>query len=297
MEYNVTTALQHRSTLGEGPVWDIKTGTICWVDILKGEIHEFNPVSGFFHTIKVHQYVGAVALCNDGNFLAALKNGLAIINRGTGKLNWLAHPEPHLPNNRLNDGKADPLGRFWVGTMSVDELPGAGGLYMLGRKQDISKKISNTTISNGMAWSSDHQIFYYIDTPTLAIVAYDHNKNDGEIANPRTVITFAEEDGYPDGMTIDSEGMLWIAHWNGWQVTRWDPATGEKLFSLPLPVANVTSCTFGGNELTDLYITTAKKGLNVAALEKQPLAGSLFVWKNTGYSGMPAFEFKNLHTV
>jgi len=288
----VEVAVNHSSFLGEGPVWDTRTNTLFWVDILAGDIHEFNPLTNTHKTFNVQQMVGAVAICSDGNLLAALQTGLSIIDRKTGEINPFSHPEPHLPGNRFNDGKCDPTGRFWIGTMAIDESPNAGSLYMLDVNHNICRKIAGTTISNGMAWSADHKTFYYIDTPTSAIVAYDFDKSSGYIANKRTAFIIEEKDGYPDGMTIDNEGMLWVAHWNGWQVSRWDPFRGKKLFGLPLPVANVTSCTFGGAGLQDLYITTARKGLSPDGLTQQPLAGHLFVWKNSGYAGTPAFEYQ-----
>lgn len=282
--------------LGEGPVWDSKTKRLLYVDIINGTVHEYDPATGDCKTIDVHQMVGAIAICNDGNLLAALKEGLAIINRRTGKLDLFSFPESHLPANRFNDGKCDPSGRFWIGSMHVDETANAGTVYMLETNLSVSKKIENTTISNGMAWSPDQQIFYYIDTPTMNVVAYDFDNASGTIKNKRAVISVKEKDGHPDGMTVDTDGMLWIAHWNGWQVARWNPNTGEKLFSLSMPVANVTSCTFGGDGLTDLYITTAKKGLTDEESKNQPLAGNLFVWKNSGYRGIAAFEYKSRNT-
>jgi sugar lactone lactonase YvrE len=288
----VEVAFKSECFLGEGPVWDDKTKTLFWVDILGGHIHEFSPDTETCKTLDIGQMIGAVAICNDGDFLVALKNGLGIINRKSGKLSLFAHPESHLLENRLNDGKCDPAGRFWIGSMAINEQPNAGSLYMLDLNNDITLKIDNTTISNGLAWSLDNKTFYFIDTPTMTVVAYDFELSTGNIANKRTVIVIDEKDGYPDGMTIDNEGMLWIGHWNGWQVTRWDPVKGEKLFALPLPVANVTSCTFGGSNFGDLYITTAKKGLTEDELKQQPLAGNLFVWKNTGYAGMAAVEYK-----
>jgi sugar lactone lactonase YvrE len=140
-----------------------------------------------------------------------------------------------------------------------------------------------------MAWTADNKTFYYIDTP---IVAYDFNIADGSISNKRIAFKIDGEDGHPDGMTIDAEGMLWVAHWNGWQLSRWDPVAGKKIFTLPMPVANVTSCTFGGDGYRDLYITTARKDLSPDALSQQPLAGCLFVWKNSDFKGLPAIEFK-----
>jgi sugar lactone lactonase YvrE len=287
----VEVAVNHSSFLGEGPVWDARTKTLLWVDILQGDIHEFNLATALHRTFNTGQMVGAVTICSNGNLLAALKGGLSIIDRQSNEIKTFSHPESHLPANRFNDGKCDPAGRFWIGTMAIDELPAAGSLYMLD-KVDISKKIDGVTISNGMAWSADHKTFYYIDTPTSSIVAYDFDKDNGHISNKRTVFIIDKKDGYPDGMTIDNKGMLWVAHWSGWQVSRWNPLTGKKIFSLPMPVANVTSCTFGGEGLDDLYITTARKDLSPDELERQPLAGNLFVWKNSGYKGTPAFEYK-----
>ncbi|QEC76139.1 SMP-30/gluconolactonase/LRE family protein [Mucilaginibacter ginsenosidivorax] len=287
----VEVAVNHASFLGEGPVWDWRDNILYWVDIMGGHIHEYKPENKNFRTIDVNQMVGAVVACSDRQLLAALKNGLAMIDRESGEPAFLVHPEAHLPQNRFNDGKCDPAGRFWIGSMAIDETPNAGKLYMLNGKQDIAAKIHGTTISNGMAWSHDHKTFYYIDTPTMNVVAYDFDVHSGTISNKKTVITIDEKDGYPDGMTIDTDGMLWIAHWNGWQVSRWNPHTATKLFTLPLPVANVTSCTFGGPNLNDLYITTAQKGLTANELEQQPLAGMLFVWKDCGYEGVRAFEY------
>jgi len=287
----VEVAVNDSCFLGEGPVWDRKADTLFWVDILKGDIHEYNPQTNSHKTIHTQQMVGAVALCADGNLLAALKNGLAKINRQTHEISTIAHPEPDLPANRFNDGKCDPAGRFWIGTMAIDETPNAGSLYMLDANHRTTKKVEGTTISNGMAWSADNRMFYYIDTPTQTIVAYDFDNSDGGISNKRVAFKIDEKEGYPDGMTIDDEGMLWVAHWNGWQVSRWNPITGEKLFTLPMPVANVSSCTFGGEGLQDLYITTARKDLSPDQLNQQPLAGCLFIWKNTGYKGKPAVEF------
>ena len=220
--------LPHSCLLGEGPVWDAKRKLICWVDILNGEIHEYSPEQKTHRTIGLHQMIGSIAICTNGNFIAALKNGFAFINRITGKIKMITNPENHLPNNRFNEGKCDPAGRFWAGTMSLSEEPGAGNVYVIQNDFAPIKKIGEVTISNGMAWSPDHQTFYYIDTPTFEIVAYDYDKVTGHINNKRTIIKIANEDGYPDGMTIDNEGMLWIAHWEGWQVTRWDPITVES---------------------------------------------------------------------
>ncbi|HET7003292.1 MAG TPA: SMP-30/gluconolactonase/LRE family protein, partial [Puia sp.] len=152
-------------------------------------------------------------------------------------------------------------------------------------------KIAPVSISNGMAWSLDRRLFYYIDTPTLTVVAYDFDEITAEIKNKRIAIRIQEDEGSPDGMTIDNEGMLWIAHWDGWQISRWNPLTGKKLLSILLPVARVTSCCFGGENFQDLYVTSAKTGLTAGELHDQPLAGSLFIIRDIGYHGLPLFEF------
>lgn len=283
--------VNHNALLGEGPVWDASRKLICWIDILNGEIHEFSTGQKTHRVIPVHQMIGSFAVCTNGNFIAALQHGFAFIDRVSGEIKMISDTEKHLTNNRFNDGKCDPAGRFWAGTMSVTEEPGVGNVYMMKHGHAPFKKISNVTISNGMAWSVDHQTFYYIDTPTFEIVAYDYDKASGEISNKRLVIQIAKEDGYPDGMTIDNEGMLWIAHWDGWQVTRWNPFSGRKLYQVQLPAAKITSCTFGGENLDDLYITSARVGLTADELKNQPLAGCLFVIKNCGFKGLNAVEF------
>lgn len=289
---HLAVVLDHTCLLGEGPLWDASRQQICWIDIERGEIHQYSTKSKTHKTIPVHQMPGTIALCTDGNFIAALKNGIALIDRNSGEINILSNPEPHLPGNRFNDGKCDPAGRFWAGTLSLSWEAGAGSVYMWEKGfREAVKKIEHVTIPNGMAWSPDQQTFYFIDTTTHEVVAYRYDKASGNISHPKTVIHIPESEGLPDGMTIDTEGMLWIAHWAGWQVSRWDPNSGKKLLSIPLPVANVTSCTFGGNKLEDLYITTASNELTEEELKEQPLAGSLFVLRNSGFKGMPALEF------
>jgi sugar lactone lactonase YvrE len=220
-----------------------------------------------------------------------MKSGLAFINRENGEVKLMYHPEVHLPENRFNDGKCDPAGRFWVGSMALSEKAGAGSLYMIEKDLMHSVKIAGVTISNGMAWSPDHRIFYYIDTPTFEVLAYDYDIITGNIRNKRVAIRIPKKEGFPDGMTIDKEGMLWIAHWEGWQVTRWNPHSGKMLLSIALPASKITSCTFGGNDLQDLYVTSAGIGLTEKQRGEQPLAGSLFIIKNCGYQGLETTAF------
>jgi sugar lactone lactonase YvrE len=271
------TLTDHRCLLGEGPVWDARRSSLFWVDILRGEIHEYRPADGYSHTISVGEYVGAVAPYRDGRLMAALKSGIVLLDPDTGEREAVGHPEAHLPGNRYNDGKCDPAGRFWVGSMSLQEEPGAGSLYMIDHDRSITRQLEGVTISNGLAWSNDHRTMYYIDTPTFEVAAFDYDIATGGISNRRVAIRIPETDGYPDGMTTDREGCLWIAHWDGWQVTRWDPHTGRKIHHIPMPAARVTSCAFGGDTGNDLYITSARTGLSEEELGRMRGAGGVWV--------------------
>jgi len=273
------------SQLGEGPVWDAQSQALCWVDITSGHIHEYRKRDGVHRLHDLGEMVGAVALLPDGDFLAALQSGLARIDRESGARAPVCHPEAAHPQNRYNDGKCDPSGRFWVGSMALDERAGAGSLYMLQPGLTAAVKVTGVGISNGLAWSPDQRTLYYIDSPTRQVQAFDFDPGTGNLSGRRVAFSIAAEEGVPDGMTIDREGMLWIGHWDGWQVARWNPENGEKLLGLPLPAARITSCTFGGEHLDDLYVTSAREGLTEKEREAQPLAGCVFVFRNCGYRG------------
>jgi len=220
----------------------------------------------------------------------ALRSGFAILNPSTQKLTCLVNPETHLPGNRFNDGKCDPAGRFLAGTMDDAEIETSGALYSCSPNGTLKTLLTGVRISNGLTWSPNYQTFYYIDTPTRQVTAFDYDLATSNIANPRPVINFSLELGWPDGMTSDSEGTLWVAMWGGAKLTRWNPATGQLLESIPVPALNVTSCVFGGPSLTDLYITSARKGMNAEQLAEYPLSGGLFRIK-TDIQGMPTFAF------
>jgi sugar lactone lactonase YvrE len=179
--------------------------------------------------------------------------------------------------------------------MALDERPGAGSLYLLKPDGTAEVKVTGVGVSNGLAWSPDHRTLYYIDSPTRQVRAFDFDPATGSLSNGRVAFSIPAEEGFPDGMTIDREGMLWIGHWDGWQVARWDPASGEKLLGLKLPAARITSCTFGGEQLDDLFVTSAREGLSPKELEAQPLAGAVFVFKNCGYRGWEPDRCRDLH--
>lgn len=288
----VETVVGHSCLLGEGPVWDHKVQRLLWLDITEGHIHQYFPADNSFKTCNIGEMVGAIALSGT-RFVAALESGFAFVDLHNGTTEPIADPEIHIINNRFNDGKCDAAGRFWAGTMSLTEDHGAGSLYVLHHDLSVEKKIENVSISNGLAWSLDEKTFYYIDSPTRQVVSYRYHKESGNISDRKIVISMSESDGFPDGMTIDTEGMLWIAHWGAWKVARWNPDTGEKLYQIDLPVSQVSSCTFGGEDFQDIYITSASIGLTEEQKQKEPLAGFLFVVKKCGYTGMGAIEFKS----
>jgi sugar lactone lactonase YvrE len=288
----IETVVNHKCELGEGPVWDAPNQSIYWVDILQGEVHRYDFRDKNHRVYPIKEMIGSLVRCKDGRLAIAAKSGFGFLDTVSGRIEMSFDPESHLPNNRFNDGKCDPHGRFWAGTMSLSETAGAGSLYVFDNKT-VEKKVANVTISNGLAWSLDHKTLYYIDTPTFEVVAYDYEAETGRISNKTVALKIPETDGSPDGMTIDTAGMLWIAHWGGWQVTRWNPRTGKKLLVIKLPVSKVTACTFGGENWRDLFITSAKTGLSETELKEQPLAGSLFVIRDCGFQGLPAFEFNN----
>jgi len=283
--------LDAKATLGEGAVWDARRQVLYWVDIEAGRLHEFDPATGGNRTFELGQRVGAVVPRARGGVMLAMERGFASLDLGSGAIRFWADPEAHLPSNRFNDGKCDPQGRFWAGTISLDRQPGAAGLYCLEPDGTVRTMLRGVTNSNGIAWSLDHDTMYYIDTPTLQVTAFDYDPRTGNITRPRPVVTIPPDSGKPDGMTIDAQGMLWIALWDGGCVTRWDPRTGRLLERVAVPARRVTSCAFGGPDLGDLYITTARVGLTERELAEQPGAGGLFRVR-PGVRGVPAFEFQ-----
>ena len=288
---NLQTVLEHKCVLGEGPVWNEETQTIYWLDIPQNLIHSFDINQQKHRSFNVGEMVGCIAFREKGGLIAGLQNGIAFIDIENKKVEHIVNPQDDA-SIRFNDGKCDAAGRFWVGTMALSEEGNNGNLFVMETDLSVKKKIENVSISNGIAWNSNSTIMYYINTPTNYVFAFDYGIETGEINNQRIALDLTHENGFADGMTIDDEGMLWVAFYGGWRVARYNPANGELLMQIELPVENVSCCTFGGRELNDLYITTASQHMREEDLEKQPLAGSLFVVKNCGYKGLPAAKFK-----
>ncbi len=275
--------------VGEGSLWDAQSKVLYWVDILSHELYIYDPASGENRTVLTCQSIGTVVPRRRGGVAVALHNGFATIDLSADKITPLADPERMIPANRFNDGKCDPAGRFWAGTMEFNGEANRGALYCLEIDQSVKKKIEPVTISNGIVWTADHKTMYYVDTALNSVRAYDYEIDSGDITNERVVIE-NEGEGHFDGMSIDAEGMLWIALFQGAGVKRYDPNSGVLLRDIGLPMSQVTSCAFGGENLDELYITSAAINLDTSAMAEQPLAGSL-VKIDPGVQGVEAYAY------
>jgi sugar lactone lactonase YvrE len=287
---NVELVVDAQATVGEGAIWDARSRRLLWVDIRNGNIHLHDPAGQTDQVVPVGQMLGAAVPRRDGGLVLAMHHGFAHFDVDTGRLTTIADPERHLPGNRFNDGRCDPAGRFWAGTMSINRESEAGSLYCLDTDYTVRRVLEGVTCSNGIAWSLDSSTMYYVDTPTQRVDAFDYDRDTGRIGGRRTIITVPEQLGHPDGMTIDADGNLWIAMWNGGCVTQWDPRRGALLQTIRMPALHITSCAFGGEHLGDLYVTTARFGMTKAALDQQPHAGGLFCLRGAG-RGVEAYEF------
>ncbi|MEI6083814.1 MAG: SMP-30/gluconolactonase/LRE family protein [Verrucomicrobiota bacterium] len=274
-----------KARLGEGAIWHARQRVLYWVDILGKKFWRYNPATGHHEDFEVGQFVGTIVPRRHGGVLLGLHHGLAAFYPEALKLTMICDPEDNKPELRFNDGKCDPAGRFWAGTMTVDGVAPIGSLYCLYPDLHVERKVTEVGCSNGIVWSLDHKTMYYIDTVLQRVDAFDFDLATGHISNRRVAITVPKEFGYPDGSTLDADGMLWIAHWGGACVTRWNPVTGAHLATVKFPTTQITSCAFGGPQLDQLYVTSARVGRDT-----DPLAGALFC-VDVGVKGIPAYEF------
>lgn len=266
--------LDAKAQLGEGSLWHPTEKKLYWIDIEKGELHIYDPATKKDKHFNVGTRVGTVVPVKGGGALVALQNGIRYIDTRTGKLSLLNNPLGD--NIRFNDGKCDPAGRFWVGSMDLDFKEGAASLYRFDTDKTIHEMVKHVTCSNGIVWSADKKTMYYIDTPTGNVDAFDYDEGTGNISNRRVAVKVPDGNGAPDGMAIDSEDKLWVALWGGNGVAKFDPSTGKMLLKINVPAPHTTSCAFGGKDLKTLYITTARDGLSEDQLKKYPQSGGLF---------------------
>jgi L-arabinonolactonase len=284
----VELAVEANNILGEGPVWSVTEQALYWVDIWKPALHRWHPGSGERQTWMMPAPIGCFALRTGGGAVVALKTGLFFFNFETQVIELLIDPEADQTDTRFNDGKCDRQGRFWAGTMDDDnESEPKGRLYRLDGDLSLHSIKEHVIVANGLGWSPDNRTMYFTDSPLKTIFAYDFDAVNGSIANERV---FAQDTvGFPDGLTVDAEGFVWSAKWGGWRVTRYAP-DGSIDRELEMGIEKPTSCTFGGPDLTQLYVTTARIGIDANELKLQPLAGCVLVVE-TDVKGVPDPQF------
>jgi len=280
-------ALRLDAMLGEGPRWDAAGRRLLAVDIEGRRLHRFDPATGEDRPLDLGERIGVATPVEGGGLLLALARRLAVLDEAANRLETLA-AFPHGDDVRANDGACDPAGRFFVGTMALDERPGGGALYRYAEAA-LERVLDAVTLSNGLAWSPDGTRMYYVDSPTRRVDVFDYDTATGEPGARRPFARIAAEDGIPDGLAVDDAGGVWIALYGGGAVRRFDPEGGLDRV-LEVPATNVTACCFGGPDGRSLFVTTARQGLGEAELAREPLAGSVFV-ADAGVAGPPATPF------
>jgi sugar lactone lactonase YvrE len=275
--------------LGEGPQWDPTTGELVRVDITRGRVHHLDPATGRTSTVELGDVVGFAIPRASGGLVVGLRRAVVLLEPDGSSSRILAAVEPDLVHNRFNDAKCDPAGRLWAGTMAMGESDPDGALYRIGSDGQVDQVVTGLTISNGLDWSPDATLMYLNDTPTGRIDVFDHDPATGSITERRPFARIDRAEGSPDGLTVDAEGGVWVALFAGGQVRRYS-AGGELDVVVPFPVSNVTSLTFGGPDLADLFVTTARHHLTPEQLTAQPLAGAVFVL-HPEVRGRPAGRF------
>ena len=260
-----------RDRLGEGVVWVASRNALFWVDIVKPAVYSLSSKDGQIRTLAVDEPVGWIIPVADSNwFMAGFASGFWLLDFDTGERRFVGNPEEDRPNNRMNDAKVDTWGRIWAGTKDDMDQQKSGALYRLDPDLQWTRMDDHYGVTNGPAFSLDGRTMFHTDSPARTVYAFDLDAN-GSLSNKRVWLTFADEWGYPDGMTTDAQGCIWIAHWGGGRVSRFSPE-GEWMQSIALPATNITNCAFAGNDLDCLFVTSSTIGH-----EDEAHAGALFV--------------------
>lgn len=288
----VDCVLDVKAPLGECPVWCERSQTLYWIDIYDGKLNRFDPATGANRVWRFAEPIGSFALCADDAVLVALKSGLYRYDLASAALAPLASPERHLPHNRMNDGRCDPAGRFWVGTMRdpPDAARRDGTLYRLAPDHACTAMAGDFVVPNGLAFSPDGRTLYHSDShvSVRTVWAWDFDLAEGRISNRRVLIDTHGLPGRPDGGCCDADGCYWMTGNDGWEILRVTPS-GTIDRRIRLPIAKPSMVAFGGRELDVLYITSIRPpGVD---LGDQPLAGSLFAVR-PGVKGIPEPRFK-----
>jgi sugar lactone lactonase YvrE len=262
------------ATLGEGPRWDHRTNELHWVDIERGEIHRLGFGSQEHRVVSVGRSVGsAVPLADGDGWIAGLRDGVAVIAYD-GDVRRFVPVDAERPRHRMNDGACDSSGRFWTGTLDEDHGPPSDVLYRVGPDLSVDAVVQGIGLSNGIAWSPDGQTMYRVDSASGTIFRGDFHADSATLSHEQPLVVIDASVGEPDGITVDADGYIWAALWDGWALRRYAP-TGELDYDLRVPVARPTSCVFGGPDLATLFITTARTGLSDDDLAAQPWAGHI----------------------
>lgn len=277
--------------LGEAPVWDTRAKRLFWVDILQPAVYRFDPETSVNEVCETGKLVSAVMPAEQGTLIVTSQDGLEWLDFDKGQLRSFVHPEVEMRENRLNDAKVGPGGAIWVGSMRMDASRATGSLYRIDGGGEVSRLETGLTVSNGLGWSPDGATFYFVDTVPGLIYAYDTTPGEGRLSNRRVLVKINENEGRPDGLTVDSEGYIWCAIWDGWRVNRYRP-DGKLDLAIDLPVPRPTSVAFGGDDLSVLYITSARTRLPASTLADAPLSGGLFSCR-PGVRGLPGQLYRS----
>lgn len=260
--------------LGEGPVWDAEAQTLYWLDIKGKRLHSYDPQSKSTNTVALSAETGVVAPARSGGLIAARRDGFGYIDPQDGSFRPIADPEADVPDNRFNDGCVDPKGNFVAGSMDDTETSPSGQVYRLDPQGNVQKLFGGYVVCNGPAFSPDGRTLYFSNSDGREILAFPYGD---AVGAPTLFATFTEQDGYPDGLCVDRNGHVWVGHWDGGRLTRYNP-DGEIEQVVELPVPRVTCAAFGGPDLDTLYITSARVGMSADELAAAPLSGSLFAY-------------------
>lgn len=270
----VRVAVPARAGLGEGPVWEEATSRLIWVDIVGQAVHFYDPHSGEDVAVAVEQTPGVAIPRQTGGLVLAIGHGFGFLHPD-GRFEWIEQIPQGPVTARMNDGNCDSAGRFWAGTMGLAAEADAGALYRLDPDLSITRVLDRVTESNGIDWSPDDTLMYYVDSMERRVDVFDFDLGSGTLANRRPFAVIDGGEVLPDGLTVDAEGCVWLALWGGSQVRRYT-RDGSLERVVRLPTRQITSCAFGGPELEDLYITSAREWLAAEVLEEEPDAGAVF---------------------
>lgn len=284
----VEVALKITASLGECPRWDDQDGLLYWIDINAGQLHRFNPATGKDDYLVFDEEIGCFSLREQGGFLLAMRSGFYTLDDWNTKRTFICDPEEGMDKNRFNDGRADPKGRMFAGSVYPPKDYGGASIYSLTPAGEVKKWVGELLTANGIAFSPDGRRFYYADTPSHAIQQCDYDLETGTVSNCRLFHQFPHGQGRPDGAAVDSEGCYWTALYEGGRIVRLNPA-GEILQEISVPAKCPTMVAFGDTDLKTLYITSVG-GRPEEELKAFPDSGSLFKVR-VDVAGLPEHRF------